>query len=52
MRGREATKGKEADKGTVAGDEGAVLEMVEKKFIDMDDPPKHLYLLCMVFFFF
>ena len=39
MRGREATKRKEAGEGAVAGDEGAVLEMADRKVIDMDDPP-------------
>lgn len=32
-------KSKEAGEGVVAGDEGAVLEMADRKVIDMDDPP-------------
>lgn len=39
MRGRDAAKGEKAGEGVVAGDEGAILEMVGRKVIYTDDPP-------------
>lgn len=38
-------KGKEAGEGMVAEDEGAVLEMVNRKISYMDDPP-NTYTTC------